>query len=786
MIRKRQGRMPGPSGDGAREWPGVDFAALFDAIPTPYLVMSPDLLIVAANPAYLANVGRCLDDLVGRPVFEAFPPTDDALDERGIPRIQVSFERARDTRRADTMPLQKYDIPDGSGGYVERFWSLISIPVLDAGGAVSLIVQRAEDITDFVRERDLVRGDGERLLERRIEEVQADMYTRSQELIAAVQAQEASSRQLASLTAVALQLADAETVADLAAVIYRAGLPVLGANGGAVAVRIPETDMLEVTVAATLGPAAQHVYARVPLDGPLPISIAARGGDPVLVADVAEVDAPEVAEALRIAAGSRAGAAFPLQVADRVLGSLSVTWARPHAFPPHEVELLRAFAAQCAQVLDRLQIRQAERAALERHARRHELLSRAAAALNSKLDPAAELQELSRVVVPTLADFSSVHVLAAPVAPGVMPPLPVITERVAREAIEGVALPPAVAGLSWGEGDPITEAIRQGTLLRQPIATPAIPPWADRTGSAATFRTGLNHVVLAPVIVDDLVVAVASFGMCNDRPVWSEDDLAILHEISRYAGIALGHGLTYERTRRTALVLQRSLLTEPPAIPGLQICVRYQPAGRDEVGGDWYDVFECHPDRIAVAVGDVVGHDITAAAAMGQLRAALRTLAMNPDTGPGAALDQLAMVNQRLDITPFATVLYGHLTRTGPQWSLTYSNAGHPPPILMGPAKAQVLDHVGGIALAGHISGGHTEAEVALERGSTLLLYTDGLVERRGTNIADNITELCARAQGLAQRPLDELCDELLREAPNSDDIALLAVRITDPLAAST
>lgn len=259
------------------------------------------------------------------------------------------------------------------------------------------------------------------------------------------------------------------------------------------------------------------------------------------------------------------------------------------------------------EVTDRVQARRE----LEHHARRQELLARASAALNRHLDPAAEIQELARAVVPELADLSTVHLLAQPVAPGTDPPLPMITDRVAVAGAPGVTLPPKLTGLRWdGDGDPITAVIRQGGLLRQPLPAAEPPAWAQTTGSAATFRGGLRHVVLAPVIVDGLVVAVVSFCLQRNRPLWSENDLHALSQIARY-----------------------------------------RPAGRDEVGGDWYVAFLRRPDQLAVVIGDVVGHDITAAAAMGHLRATLRGLTLDRCEGPATILDRLAAINTRLAIT---------------------------------------------------------------------------------------------------------------------------------------
>src|SRR4051812_10194077 len=123
-------------------------------MPTPYLVLTPDLVIVDANPAYLATTGRALDELVGRDVFEAFPGNPHAGEpDGGVGKVRASLEKARDTGRPHTMPVQEYDIPDGSGGFVKRFWSLISVPGLGDSGARRYVLQRAEDITDYGREQ---------------------------------------------------------------------------------------------------------------------------------------------------------------------------------------------------------------------------------------------------------------------------------------------------------------------------------------------------------------------------------------------------------------------------------------------------------------------------------------------------------------------------------------------------------------------------------------------------------------------------------------------------------
>jgi len=436
----------------------------------------------------------------------------------------------------------------------------------------------------------------------------------------------------------------------------------------------------------------------------------------------------------------------------------------------------RGLLVVAVEVTERVQAR----VELERHARRQELLARASAALNRSLDPTAELQALARVVVPELADLSTVHLLATPVAPRADPPLPVITDRVAVAGAPGVVLPPKLTGLKWdGNDDPITTAIRRGDLYRQPISSEP-PSWSQATGSVPTFRGGLRHLLVAPVLVDGLVVAVVSFALQQDRPLWSEDDLHALRQIARYAGLALEHGLSYQATRESALVLQRSLLTDPPMVPGLQICARYRPAGRDEVGGDWYDAFRRGADQLALVIGDVVGHDITAAAAMGQLSATLRALALDRCDGPSAILDRLGAINAQLSITPFATLLFATLTRAGHHWTMRWASAGHPPPLLLTSCGVQLLERVPGTALVTTKTPPRDEGQICVAAGSTLLFYTDGLIEWRGRDLTENLNTFVARAAAVEHKVIESLCDDLLADAPTDDDIAMLAVHVGD------
>lgn len=174
----------------------MDFARVFAGLPTAYLILSPDLVIVEANDAYLQLLGRNRTELVGRPVFAAFPAEPNALDEDGHSALELSFERALDTGRPDVLPLYKYDVLDPcSGVVVERYWSLISAPLLAEDGRPELLLQRVEGVTDYVLERDLDRGD-DHTWQQRARLVEGELHQRMQQLRAAQEAHEAAAAAL--------------------------------------------------------------------------------------------------------------------------------------------------------------------------------------------------------------------------------------------------------------------------------------------------------------------------------------------------------------------------------------------------------------------------------------------------------------------------------------------------------------------------------------------------------------------------------------------------------------
>jgi serine phosphatase RsbU (regulator of sigma subunit) len=373
----------------------TDLAAVFAAMPTPYVVLTPDMVIADANPAYLTTTGRSLADIVGRHAFDAFPGNPNEHDhDGGVAKVRASLERARDTGRPQTMPVHEYDIPAADGQFIKRFWSLINVPVLDDEGRCRYLLQRAEDITDYVREQAQAAhpsGTGKKW-RRRVLAVESDLFARGAELRAAREAEAETARRMAALSGVALALGCAETLDDLARVVTERGLVALGAHGGAVAVVEGDRD-LRLVLTEGIGPVGVGADTVLPLDAPYPGCVAARTGERVLLPDRATSEAfsPELA-ALVAQTGVQAWAAVPLTTGDRRIGSLSVGWTEPPVLVAADVELLVALAAQCAQVLERIRAHQAEQA-------RHEAVRGMAEALQrSLLSEPPELDHLQVAV----------------------------------------------------------------------------------------------------------------------------------------------------------------------------------------------------------------------------------------------------------------------------------------------------------------------------------------------------------------------------------------------------
>lgn len=289
---------------------------------------------------------------------------------------------------------------------------------------------------------------------------------------------------------------------------------------------------------------------------------------------------------------------------------------------------------------------------------------------------------------------------------------------------------------------------------------------------------GIQSLLGVPLIVEGELIGVLHVGSLVTRH-FGPRDLAVLQAAAARAAPGIERARLFsalEREHRVAMVLQRSLLPKRLAqVAGVATAARYLPAA-DDVGGDWYDVFELARGRLGVAIGDVVGHGVRAAALMGQLRTALHAYAMQ-DYGPARTLELVDRYVQTMPDYAMATAAYAVLEPdTG---EVQIASAGHLPPIIIGPNGGRVVE-VTPSAPLGAFSYGHVpEHELVLAPGETLVFYTDGLIERPGTPLTasmDTLLEVIKHASSV-----DELCrlavEKLVPPEGLRDDVALVAIQ---------
>ncbi len=401
--------------------------------------------------------------------------------------------------------------------------------------------------------------------------------------------------------------------------------------------------------------------------------------------------------------------------------------------------------------------------------------------LTSTMDVEEVLNRLVRLLVPRLADWAVVDLITE--AGGVwrrvvvhaedgdlrnqenlvgpMSAVPQESQLPLSRALRGAAS--ALTGPETYRGEPDSElAVEQGRLFA---------------------ATGIQSAVIGPIRGLRDVLGALTLGRSDGSHPFTTADLPLLEEITRRAGLALDNARLYERQRKVSETMQRHLLPQLPRVPDLQMTARYVPApDASQVGGDWYDAFVLPDGATALVIGDVVGHDLEAAADMAQLRNMLRAYAFSQQKPPSKIVEWLDQAAMQLSGSDMATLVLARLTRGGPLgWELTWTNAGHPPPLLITREGAtQYLTDAHGMLLGTGWAEPRPDVSLLLPPGATLLLYTDGLIEEPGASLDDGLDRLSRQAAALSHHPLDTFTDELLaraRPAANEDDIALLALR---------
>jgi len=603
----------------------------------------------------------------------------------------------------------------------------------------------------------------------------------------------------AAIAEVAAEVAGATRIDQLADITLR-GAQVLSAESGGIAV-FDSAGTLKVYLGRMLMDAVEaETHEPVPLGGveieqddTLPTQHVAVHGEPILLAN-AEAAAkrfPRMVDITRVL-GVNALAALPLRVEDRLLGSFVATWSTEHEFAQEDVGLLEGLAASIALSVSRLQAdaeRATAEAAMTEANQRLRLLAEAGRVLSGTMDIDQQIEELAELVVPELADWCWVVVTDEQGRLHEMASAHRDPDR--REELAGyvgamVAVMTDAAGarVMTGSGQPLHVPVIDRERIERALPDPAVRD--------ALARLGADSGTVVPLLARGHVLGALGLFNQEDRGPLSEAQVDTAVEIGRRAGLALHHARLYAQQRDLAVALQRSMLTEPPQPDHCQIVVRYVPAAAGaEIGGDWYDAFLQDGGATVVAIGDVVGHDTRAAASMGQVRGLLRGIAYSSGGSPAEVLTGLDRAVQGLALDTMATALVARLEqddadlRAG-NTRLRYSSAGHPPAaVLTSDGKAYLLDEEPSELLLGVSPHSERREHVAvLDRGATVLLYTDGLVERRDRDIDAGTAELVAVLQDCAGLTLDQLCDRVLDRlflSDAEDDVAMLAIRVFPP-----
>ncbi|MFF6883211.1 SpoIIE family protein phosphatase [Streptomyces sp. NPDC012421] len=413
---------------------------------------------------------------------------------------------------------------------------------------------------------------------------------------------------------------------------------------------------------------------------------------------------------------------------------------------------------------------------------RERLLAQVAAVSEASLPDA--FAEVVNVVVPELADACLILLLSHDEWP-----LPehagVTARRIASATRPGLPAPPALRGQRVA----VTPAVRAVLNGREPVTfrlepgAPVPPGLVPTVSERWLTASGATSLTLVPLIVDDLVLGYAATSSNGDTPIPGPAENELLREVLHHAQRPIRKVLDLQQARRTALGLQRAHLTEPPPVCGGTLAARYQPAtSSGEIGGDWYDAFTLPDGTLVLDIGDVAGHDLTAATAMGQMRSMLRALAYagGPEAAPDEVLARLDQVSAGLSTAPLATSLHASLRREpGGTWLLAWSSAGHPPPLLV-PADgdARYLPGAADPPLCVAPGLARTTHTHVLRPGDTLLLYTDGLIETPSAPIDEGQRRLTSESTLCRRRSLPDLLRILQGLSDHRDDTALLAFRV--------
>jgi GAF domain-containing protein/anti-sigma regulatory factor (Ser/Thr protein kinase) len=454
----------------------------------------------------------------------------------------------------------------------------------------------------------------------------------------------------------------------------------------------------------------------------------------------------------------------PLVVEGRLLGVLHVGSLTPRDFGDEDSTVLQVVADRVALAIDHARLFEGEKSARAQAERALDRLRQLQAVTESAL-AYLDLDDLLRTLLDRVAEMLGTDTAAILLVNGEGTALTARAAKGLEEEVErGFSLPigAGFAGRVANERRPVVLPEVKRGLVVNPLM----------------FEKGVRSLLGVPMIVERRLVGVLHVGTLTPRE-FTPGDVELLQAVADRAALAIEHDRLFEQ-HRVAEMLQRSLLPTGLAQPsGLALSARYLPAAaRRLVGGDWYDVIEVPDGRVGVAIGDVVGHGLEAATLMSALRSALQAYAVQ-GLSPGEVAPLLARFAAMAGHSRMATYLYGVIDAN--RACFRFVNGSHPPPVLVRPdGTAEIIEGPLTPPLGTSPVTAVDETRVDLEPGSTLVLYTDGLVERRGERLSTRQQELHAAAAAAPAEP-DLLCEALIEhmigDTAPADDVAILTVQ---------
>ncbi|MER7070992.1 SpoIIE family protein phosphatase [Terrabacter sp. NPDC000476] len=578
---------------------------------------------------------------------------------------------------------------------------------------------------------------------------------------------------VAALARIAARVASATTMDDLTETITEGASEVMGASRAVLAVRLGESRLRTIATHG-LTPVEARQWAVWDLETASPLTEAVRTSR---VVSVLSRDDMARRYPLLDDGTERSSVTLPLisRTDGRAIGAVGFRFdGRDGPVEPEELSVLGVLSDICAQTMLRLRA-EAQSAA---RASQLEFLAHASEALASSLDYRETLGQVASLAVPAHADWCSVQM----VDDGVLRTLAVAhadPDRVQLAKDLETRWPPDPER----PGSAAYVARTGKSVLLESVTDEMLVTAArDEEHLALARRLGLQSAMSVPLTAKERVLGVLTFAAAESGRRYTAEDVAFAEDLGRRAGLAIDNADLYSQTRRVAAVLQATLLPQDlPEPDGWQIGTVYRQAGRTDVGGDYYDVSVLDDGRVSVVLGDVMGRGVDAAAAGSRMRSAARVLATQ-DPSPEAvagAMDRLMGVEPP---TQMASSIYALFDPAADELALVV--AGHPPPVIVHDGEVRFVTENGSpVHGLGEVPRG--SVRLPFGRGDLLLLYTDGLVERRSEGIGTGLDRLEIAARELLTQVDDDseldfvLADlaELVSDPDRHDDVAVLAFR---------